>query len=141
MRTWSLYDLATGLFTGERVSLTNPADLAHNVAPGLGALEGAFDHLAQRVALETGAVVDWIPPAPTDAHLWDERARRWITAPGATDAARYRTGLLARIRSLEAAQARPLRELAIDPHDLEARRRLQAIDEEIAAARVALRKL
>lgn len=141
MQTFSFYDARTGLFTGSTYSTTTPSELAMNTPAGQVAIAGAFDHLSQRVVLETGAVVDWVPPPPSSAHTWSPETRRWTLPAAAADADRRRAAARSRIRDLEAAQARPLRELAIDPHDLEARRRLQAIDEEITAARVALRNL
>lgn len=52
------------------------------VSDEIGAIEGTYDHLSQRVDLETGDVVDWQPPRPvgdeyTD-HEWDTGTKRWV---------------------------------------------------------------
>lgn len=75
----SLYDPATGLFTGQTVSgvLANPS--------GLAAIPGVFDHLSQRVNLETGQIEDYQPDAPADDDLrtwdWDAQIKRWVATP------------------------------------------------------------
>lgn len=52
----SVYDPATGVFTGQR--------LQGAIAPaaGLAEMEGEFDPLSQCVDLATGQVVAWQPP-------------------------------------------------------------------------------
>lgn len=77
----SMYDPESGLFTGAKV--TGPPEWVHDQVPtGLAALEGDFDHLSQRVDLDTGAVVDYVPPKPADDELvtyaWDTDSRRWV---------------------------------------------------------------
>lgn len=117
MKTFSLYHLATGLFDGR--SLTLPESmLALNVPAGMGALEGVFDHRAERLDLASGAVVPWTPPPPDPAEL---------------EAARLRQAQQ-RAAQLEAGQARALRALALDPTDQTARARLADIEAAIVAA-------
>lgn len=81
MRAW-FYSLADGTFTGD--SYAGP-DLQANMPAGYAAIEGVADWQAQRVDLETGALVDWQPPAPSDDAMrtwgWDAQARRWQPTP------------------------------------------------------------
>lgn len=115
MSTWSFYSLETGLFTG-RVS---SASKLGKVPDGCGAMVGRYDRLSQRVDLDTGEVVEHRDEALNAARQREARAR----------AARRR------IARLEAQQARPLRELAIDPNNAAAKQRLAEIDAQIAELR------
>lgn len=134
MKVCSLYDPATGHFTGEIVG-GSPKQLAANMPPGLLAIEGRFDRLSQRVDLETGTVVDWQPPAPDGDHEWNPDSKRWVLKIEIAAAIERSRAALAEIEKLEGSQARPLRELAIDPSAESAAAKLRAIDEEIAALR------
>ena len=67
-RTWSLYDAATGSFTG-RTIIGTPAALASNLRAGMLAIEGKYDAQRQRIDTATGAVVPREPDAPTEAAL------------------------------------------------------------------------
>lgn len=70
-KTWSFYDLATGLFSGAGGSGSDDdlaAQLAHK-GPGVGAHEGAIDYLKQRLAIDTGLLVDHQTPGLTLAML------------------------------------------------------------------------
>jgi hypothetical protein len=116
---WSFYRADTGEFTG-RVFVGLERTLALNIPAGCKALLGSFDPRSQRVDLATGQVVAYQRPA---AEI--EAEQRAVRARSARQ----------RIASLELAQLRPIRELAIDPENAEAKRRLEAIDGEIAALR------
>lgn len=76
----SIYDLSTGLFTGVTL-LAPPEQLARNIPPGCGVVDGAHDHRDRCVDLATGQVVDYQPPAPADDEqqtwAWDAATRRW----------------------------------------------------------------
>lgn len=80
----SVYDTATGLFTGQRLS--GPPDfVAANTPAGCATVEGEHDHLSRRVNVETGNVIDWRPPRPA-RHAectwhWDKASRRWTPRP------------------------------------------------------------
>ena len=80
----SVYDKATGLFTGV-VIVGNAQAVDQNTPDGCGVVDGQRDHLRQRVDLATGQVVDWQPPAPPadEWQTWDWNAdnRRWISIP------------------------------------------------------------
>ena len=87
-RTWSFYDAATGAIAPGAMTCTSAQADANTPASHV-AIEGRFDHLSQRVNLQTGQVEDYQPPAPADDELrtwaWDEATRRWVASP--TDAA------------------------------------------------------
>lgn len=87
------YSLADGVLTGDTYS--GPAVEA-NTPPGHGAIAGVTDWRAQRVDLQTGALVPYTPPPPPLEVL---RERALVRVQLAIDAA-------------ESKQARPVRELA-----------------------------
>lgn len=132
---WSFCDASTGLFSSIRYS--GPS-VEENTPAGMIAIEGDFDPLSQRVELTTLQVVDWQPPKPDDDHEWQPSIRRWVLTRGASERAARRAVALARIAALETAQARPVRELQIDPLNTRARERLLEIEAEIAALRADL---
>lgn len=131
MKNYSLYDAATGIFTGQSLSLP-PAMLQANLPPGLAAIEGLFNEHAQRVDLATGEVVAWQAPRPAGDEWrewnWDADAQRWRSMPTA------RAEQLERVQVLEAGQARALRALALNPGDAAARERLSSIEAAIVAS-------
>jgi hypothetical protein len=95
--------------------------LALNTPAGYVAIEGAFDHRTQRIDVDTGKPVDYQPGI--DAVRAERRKQQ---AEG-------------RVARLEAAQLRPLRELAIDPTNTTAKQRLVDIEAEIESVRGDLR--
>lgn len=135
---WSFYDATTGLFTGRRV-LCSERLLERNIRPGEAAIEGMFDHLSQRVDVESGEVVDYQPPQPDADHEWIAEARRWRKRPEIAEAERLDRRSRERIAELEIAQLRPLRELAVDPDNAAAKQRLVEIEAEIAELRPSLK--
>ena len=92
------------------------------------------DLQAQITRLESQCVVDYRPPQPSSDHEWNASAKRYELA----EAPQMRRAALAQIAALEASQARPVRELVRDPTNAEARKRLDAIEGQIAALRVQL---
>lgn len=135
MRIWSFYDPATGVIDGHHFSGSARA-VAFNTPPGRVCIEGAFDHLSQRVELTTGFVVDFQPPAPDADHDWDARTRRWILKAAIAARNIRHEQALGRIAILEGSQARALREAALDQPG--AKERLANIDREIATLRAML---
>lgn len=127
---WSLYDKKTGLFTGQKFGSTDPTQLNVNIPEGLQAVEGDHDHLSCRVDLETGDLVEYQPPAPSDHHEWCSKSKRWKLNEKHQAAHERRTEALARILHLEArVQPRTQREL------------LLAIADKIGVDATALKKL
>lgn len=122
---WSYYLLATGLFTGDVYRGSQAGALA-NLPAGCGVAPGKFDYLSQRIDLtvpwdlndDPPPVIDYVPAAPPDTELetfrWDARLRRHVGTPtlAANKAVRV-ARLKLQIGQLEAAQARPLRELVL----------------------------
>lgn len=127
-KTYSLYEAATGVFTGERLHCDDEGLLSVRLPAGTLALEGTFDHRCQRLDLATGAVVGYRPTAPSDNHDWNNSQRRWqVKLANRTD---DRTAvILARIHTLEATQGRAIREATLG--DETAMKRLKDIDAEI----------
>jgi hypothetical protein len=138
MKSLRFYDQATGLFAARTMLASDDVDVVANTPPGLIAIEGEFDHLSQRVDVETGKVVDYQPPQPSPDHEWNADAKRWqLTAP-AQAAIEAAMQAKATIAVEEAGSIRALRELILDPTNTAARAKLQAADTAIAAVRVDL---
>jgi len=114
----------------QALELNTPADHV--------AIEGALDHLSQRVDLSGDAprVVDYQPPQPSSDHEWNAQAKRWQIRPEMTERQQRRDAALAEIAQLEAFQARPLREAVLGLPG--ATERLKALDDQIAALRAQL---
>jgi hypothetical protein len=136
IKTFSLYEAATGKFTGKRLQCDEDALLEVRLPPGTLAMEGAFDHMSQRVELSTGAVVAYHPLAPSGDHEWNAASKRWQVKSGARESEGRRAVLFARIHALETSQGRAIREATLG--DPAAIRRLKEIDAEIATLRAEL---
>ena len=142
MKHYSLFDVTTGAFIGREFVGTTAA-LVINIPPGCAAVEGAHDHLSQRVDFATGQVVDWQPPQPPDDELrtWHWRTgplgqSQWV--PRLTDLARTQQAqalVQQRMDALERTQGRAMRELAITPGRSDARAALAAIEARMTALR------
>lgn len=141
----SIYDPATGRFLGKVFSGSADVLTAKCALRGVLGVEGRHDHLSKRVDLATGEVVDWIPPAPPDTDLetfeWDALSEpehpRWISKPTAKAAKQAKQALVQeRMDKLEAKQARPLRELLLDPNDAQARTKLADLEAQLAELRI-----
>lgn len=125
MSTWSFYKPDSGLFTGRVKTLPFDDLIEVNTPTGLKAIRGVFDRHTQRVDIATGEVVAYQrPQAEIDAEQRAERDQR----------------IHKRIADHEAAQHRPMRELAVDPGNADAKRRLAEIEDQIAALRADLEK-
>lgn len=111
-QTYSFYDPATGLFTGQQFTGSDEALLA-NLTGTLWAMPGRFDHLSQAVEPMTGRIIDYQPPSPGDDYVWDETARRWLLSPAAQQTADADTAARERLDAIDRASIRALREAAI----------------------------
>lgn len=120
MHQFTIYDRASGRIT-RIISLPPSHPIEKQLREAEGYVTGHYHPREHCIDTVTGAVV----PVSDD-----ERAR--IAAQDADRAAR------ARIDELERKQLRPMRELAADPNNAEAKRRLAEIDAEIAALRLAV---
>jgi hypothetical protein len=104
--------------------------------PGTLAIEGAHDHMSQRVDLSTGKVVPYHPLAPSADHEWNAASKRWQVRKGVRETEGRRAVVFARIHALETSQGRAIREATLG--DAGAIKRLKEIDAEIAALRAEL---
>lgn len=116
-KTYSLYETATGEFTGKRLHCDEDELLTMRLPMGTLAIEGAFDPSTQRIHIETGTVVSY---APSGSSAKEER----------------RAMVFARIQALEATQGRAVREAALG--DTAALQRLRDIDAAIGELRAEL---
>lgn len=80
MNTYSIYCTRTGLFTGATI-ICAAQHLAANVPAGHSCMLGRYDHLSQRIDVETGRVIDYQPPRPSERHEWDPATKRWVYRP------------------------------------------------------------
>jgi hypothetical protein len=96
-------------------------------------IAGEYDDLCQRVNVETGAVVDYQPAAPSPDHQWDERTKRWGLSALAQSKAVASVSANARVATLADEERHLVRRLVLNPSDTAAHARLDAIDVEIAA--------
>jgi hypothetical protein len=136
IKTFSLYEAATGLFTGKRIQCDDDALLEVRLPPGTLTREGAFDHMSQRVDLSTGSIVAYHPLAPSPDHEWNAATKRWQVRTGVRETEGRRAVVFARIHALETSQGRAVREATLG--DATAMKRLKEIDAEIAALRAEL---
>jgi hypothetical protein len=136
IKTFSLYEAASGLFTGKRLQCDEDALLEMRLPPGTLAIEGAFDHMSQRVDLNTGGVIAYHPLAPSPDHEWNAASKRWQIRQRVHQSEGRRAVVFARIHALETNQGRAIREATLG--DPAAMKRLKEIDAEIAALRAEL---
>lgn len=139
MTTWSFYDKETGLFDGSTYGCDHDKFVEAN-ARGRGFVEGRFDPLSQRVNVDTGKVVDYIPDQPGSDHEWDGTAKRWRLNPEVQASLDAQAVALAAIEESEKLSGpRAVREalLVLLPAGPE-RDRLSAIEDQIKASRALL---
>jgi hypothetical protein len=116
-KTYSLYEAATGLFTGKRLHCDEDELLTMKLPIGTMAVEGAFDPATQRLEPKTGTVVAYAPP-----EAFSPEGRR--------------AAVLKQIQELESGQSRAIREATLG--DAAALKRLQEIDAAISLLRAEL---
>lgn len=147
-KTWHIYSLVDGTFTGSRIS--GPVDEQGNMQPGIersipeghGAIEGVIDAMSQRVNLLTRTLEDYQPPQPSTDHGWDAVTKRWSLNAAVVQRMKMERESRARIAQLELAQLRPMREIALyGAESLEAMpavRRLNDIERQIRVLRASV---
>jgi hypothetical protein len=118
--TWSFYRASDGLFISRRCMTNNQKSLKLDTPPDCIAIKGRYDRFRQRVDIATGQVI-------VDESLGAERDRE-----------RQRDAAVQAIAELEQKQLRPLRELAVDAGNAEARRRVEQIEAQISTLRGSL---
>lgn len=84
MNTFSLYDTATGLFTGGRFfgPTHSLLDQLPAIPASLSYVMGEYDYLSQRVDPATGHVIDYMPPQPGPRYVWQPDTKRWAYVAG-----------------------------------------------------------
>jgi hypothetical protein len=133
IKTYSLYEASTGLFTGKRLQCDDDGLLAAKLPPGTLAMQGAYDPLSQRVETSTGHVIAYRPLAPSGDHEWNAAAKLWQLKPAIRESDTRRAAVFARIHALETSQGRAMREATLG--DVAALQRLKEIDAEIKSLR------
>jgi hypothetical protein len=79
MNTFSEYSATTGLFSGAKFTASGAGLLDMNLlGDDISLILGEYDHLSQRVDLETGTVTEYQPPSPGASHQWNPGTKRWI---------------------------------------------------------------
>lgn len=142
MPTWTQYRKSDGLFTGCKFSGSSLRAIARKAGDDpFEWLAGDFDHLSQRVDLDTGEVIDYQPPATSPEHEWDERTRRWLLPLALRQAITAEKRAREVIAAAEATSQRALREAMIEllPENSPARQRLLEVDDIVATARQRIR--
>lgn len=139
MKTRSVYDPGTGIFTGEVLTCSED-QLKPNARGAM--IGGRFDRLSQRVNIETGDVVDYKPPAPDDRYEWRENVAngrpRWVKRVDVAEREGRDLAARQKIAELETQQIRSMRELMLDPNDPSPRERLRSIEKQIVDCRADL---
>jgi len=133
--THSIYDSITGRFTGQILNV--PADSLYlNIPAGCSSVEGTHDYLSKSVDMNSGTIVEFIPPNPSVDCAWDVSTRRWILSDAARNLKSAKAAALSAIQILESTQARTVREAALGQPGAVAR--LQLIDSQIVTLRLSL---
>lgn len=138
MKHYSFFQKNTGALHPCKFSTDDDSQLANNIPPEHGAIDGHHDHMRKRVNVETGEVIDYQPPAPSAEHVWDEASKTWNLNAGAMAKIERRRTAYARIAVLESSTLRSLREHALGYDGAE--QKLKDIDAEIAALRSDLKE-
>lgn len=111
MNTFSIYSLADGIFTGQTYE-SSPVGILDmlQLFPDHGFIVGVYDALSERVDLETGEVVAYVPPQPGPRYVWDSETKRWVYVPGDAEALYHaQQDALARVNALCASQLAAIR--------------------------------
>jgi hypothetical protein len=137
MRVVSFYHKVTGRFHARHLMSSDAKSIVLNTPLDHIAMDGDhFDRLSQRVDVKTGKVIDQLPAQPSADHEWNATDRRWQIKPEVVAKEETRRNAILRIKQLELAGLRSLRELALG--EAKAADRLRALDTEIASLRDSL---
>jgi hypothetical protein len=112
-RHWAFFDPVTGLFAGRTYGGSSVEGLKNNTPEGCAAIEGMYDHLAQRVDIITGEVVDYQPPQPSADHEWNADTKRWQLTAAAQDVINADAIARAQLEAIDRQSIRALREAAL----------------------------
>ena len=130
----SFYHKDTGLFNGIQFLTSDESTVALNTPPDHIAIEGHHDCLSRRVDVDTGNVIPYQPPQPTEHHVWRNGIERWVLSDERQSALDAHKRALSTIANLETLQNRFMREhlLGSNPQALD---RMKAIEDEIVELR------
>lgn len=135
MRHVTFFHKETGLLNGKHLLVSDDSAVALNMPEDHEAIDhpatGMLDHLSQRVEVQTGQLVDYQPPPPSEDHEWNERIKRWQLRDEVVKARNIRTDARTRITQLRTDQHRYALCVLTDPADEDARDALKRIRAEI----------
>lgn len=128
MREVSFFHRETGIFHGTILHATSDDLVAANTPPDHIAIEGFHDNLSKRVDVENVklqkdgdgnefavySVIEWIPPIPSQDHVWNPEAKRWQLSTAASEKIAKKNAALARIAELESSQHKLSRKLLLN---------------------------
>lgn len=114
-RNWAFYDASTGLFRPKRITCPDAFDISTKTPDGCIPIEGEYDHLSQRVDIETGDIVDYQPPLPDDDHDWNAEAKRWLKRAEVRQWERARDAAQTQLDALDLKKVRALSEHVLSP--------------------------
>ena len=134
----SVYCKTTGSI--KRLVDCSEGQIQCNLGDNLSYVEGHHDPLCFTVDVESGLVVDYQPPQPSEHHEWNETTKRWVLSQAEQKRIADIAMAKAQIEKLEGSQLRPLRELALDQYNADARYRVNQIEEQIAAHRAIIKE-
>lgn len=137
MKAVSFYHKENGVLASNHLVVSDDGMLEANTPRDHAAIDGHHDHLSKRFDLQTKQLVEWIPPAPSADHVWDEASKTWNLNPDAMAKIERRRTAYARIAVLESSTLRTLREHALGHAG--AADKLKEIDDEILSLRSLLR--
>lgn len=130
MISYSFYHKDTGVIHPKKFSTDDLTQLPGNVPSADHiAIDGHHDHLSKRFDLETERVVEWVPPAPSADHEWNDEVKRWQLSAAAIAKLNRANAARARIAQLVNSQHEHVRAHCLGKPGAAAR--LQAIDAEI----------
>jgi hypothetical protein len=140
MNRFHFYHKETGILHASCLVANVPPGMVElcaqkNCPPDHEIIAGEFDALSQRINPATKQAEGWQPPQPSPEHEWNEDTKRWRLNEAAVAKHEARAKALEQIAALEASQARPMRELALDSANAPARERLSEIEAQIARLR------
>lgn len=135
MRHVTFFHKETGILNGKHLLVSDDCAVALNIPADHEAIdhppEHMLDHLSQRVEVETGAVIDYEPPRPSEEHEWNAQVKRWQLRAEVVRERAVRTDNRLRVTQLRTDQHRFALRVLTDPEDDDARHALKRIRDEI----------
>jgi hypothetical protein len=148
--SYSFYHKDSGALHPKRFCTDDATQLRGNTPADHVAIEGAYDHLSQRIDLSSPPelvdafdehqrpmgqravprMIDYQPPQPSPDHEWDPGTKRWGLNAATVAKAQKRAAARARIAELVASQHQWIRRHILG--DTSALAHLQEIDSQIA---------